>query len=129
MWRFSVKNRPPLCDGIDCPKGWGSGTRPYRIWKAMRLRCHYPSHAAYARYSAAGIVVCAEWFFDYEPFMLWAMQSGYRNDLELDRRDNREGYSPENCRWVTRSQNQRNRSDNLAPIEAFFETKTLIEWL
>lgn len=94
----------------------------------MRFRCHYPSHPAYLRYSSAGITVCDQWRYEYEPFMRWAMSAGYQDDLEIDRSDNCAGYSPENCRWVTRSVNARNKSSNLAAITAFGEAKTPLDW-
>lgn len=34
--------------------------------------------------------------------------NGHRTDLQLDRIDNSRGYSPSNCRFVTREENQRN---------------------
>ena len=37
--------------------------------------------------------------------------NGYSSELELDRTDNNDGYGPLNCRWVTRTVNQRNRRD------------------
>lgn len=37
------------------------------------------------------------------------MGATYKPGLDLDRKDNEKGYSPENCRWVTRSINNRNK--------------------
>ena len=45
---------------------------------------------------------------DFENF--WAdMGPSYAPGLELDRKDNEQGYSPENCRWIPRKSNMRNR--------------------
>ena len=41
--------------------------------------------------------------------------------------DNDGPYSPDNCRWVTRSQNLRNRRTNRLET-AWGETKTLADW-
>ena len=103
------------------------GNRIYRIWRAMHFRCYQPLHEAYPRYGGRGITVCEEWH-NFDVFCRWALASGYADDLEIDRRDNDKGYTPDNSRWGTRSQNQRNRRNNLAPIQAFGEAKKPIEW-
>ena len=51
-----------------------------------------------------GITVCDEWK-DYAKFHVWSLNNGYADDLELDRKDDAKGYSPENCQWVTHKEN------------------------
>lgn len=92
------------------PKTHGqAGTRLYRIWCNMRARCYYPKAKLFHRYGGRGITVCAEWRESFEPFFAWATRHGYRDDLQIDRRDNDGHYEPGNCRWVTRDENLRNR--------------------
>lgn len=109
------------------PKGWDTTSRIYRIWRCMYFRCYQKTHVAQPRYQRNGITICDEWT-TYRPFMEWAQKSGYRDDLQIDRRDNTLGYSPTNCRWVTARQNSRNRRNSLGPLPAFDELKTPLEW-
>ena len=84
------------------------GNRIYLLWKSMRGRCISPSSTAYKNYGARGITVDPRWD-DFEAFEAWALANGYDGKLDLDRRDNDGPYSPENCRFVTRSENLKNR--------------------
>lgn len=79
------------------------------VWRGMKARCFNPKAVSYPNYGARGITVCDEWL-SFENFHNWAMANGYADDLQLDRIDNDGNYCPENCRWVTRSMNQRNTS-------------------
>lgn len=85
-----------------------NGSTPeYAIWNSMRKRCRDPNDMAYMNYGGRGITVCKEWM---EDFMQFYSDMGPRPDsrYSIDRIDNDEGYSPSNCRWATRSQQNRN---------------------
>jgi hypothetical protein len=75
----------------------------------MKWRCANPNCPGYINYGGRGIVVCKEWEDDYSAFRDWAIANGYSEGLQIDRKNNNKGYSPENCRFVTRSQNNKNR--------------------
>lgn len=77
----------------------------YYIWKDMRSRCHNPNNKSYLRYGGRGITVYEEWRDGPESFFEWSIKNNYRKGLTLDRIDNDKGYSPENCRYVTKSRN------------------------
>lgn len=81
----------------------------YRVWYSMIDRCHNQKHIDYHNYGERGIVVCREWRSDISFFIKWAISSGYKVGLQIDRRDNDGGYNPLNCRWVTCTVNSRNR--------------------
>lgn len=98
----------------------------YWAWKSMKQRCLNPRCAAYKNYGARGITICDEWM-EFEPFCEWALSSGYERGLDLDRGDNSGGYSPENCRWVSRRDNTNNRRKTLF-IEVDGLRKPRTEW-
>ena len=79
------------------------------IWRGMKSRCFNRKNASYMDYGGRGITVCDEWVDNFFAFRDWALNNGYSDDLSLDRIDNSRGYSPENCRWATREQQQINR--------------------
>lgn len=81
--------------------------RLYNIWSCMRQRCNNPKHTAAKWYHYKGIRLCEEWESDFEAFKSWAISNGYRDDLTIDRVDPDKNYCPENCRWISLSENSR----------------------
>lgn len=88
-----------------------SYTQEYRAWQTMRLRCTVPTNAAFPNYGGRGIKVCERWLNSVEAFIA-DMGPKPSPKHELDRIDNDGNYEPSNCRWVTRSVNDRNRRNN-----------------
>lgn len=109
-------------------KHGGSRSKLYHVYQGMLTRCYDSKHKKFHRYGGRGVTVCEEWRESFAKFRLWAMSSGWKDDLQIDRRNNDGAYCPENCRIVTRSQNNRNKSDNHL-VTAFGETKCLEAWV
>jgi hypothetical protein len=87
---------------------WGPFPRAeYMAWYNLIGRCCDARHARFATYGGRGIRVCERWRQD---FMAFLSDMGPRPSPahSIDRRDNDGGYEPGNCRWATRSQQQRN---------------------
>ena len=84
-------------------------TSLYNSYCAMMNRCNNPSSASYDDYGGRGITVCDEWNGSPDAFIEWALSTGYIEGLTIDRIDVDKGYSPSNCRWITLSEQARNK--------------------
>lgn len=102
-------------------------TRLYRIWLQMKNRCFNENGERYKDYGARGITVCNEWRNNFQAFYDWSMSNGYSDNLTIDRIDNDKGYSPDNCRWATVKEQNRN-SRRCDMISYHGETHCLREW-
>lgn len=100
-------------------------SRDYQGWLAMRRRCYSPQHRAYPWYGGRGIKVCDRWKDDFSAFL--ADMGPRPPKMEIDRINTENDYSPENCRWVTRLEQMRNRR-NTVQVTINDVTRPLKEW-
>lgn len=89
--------------------------RLYNVWASMKSRCSNPKNPVYKHYGGRGITVCDAWK-EYLNFKTWAMENGYnpdaiRGECTIDRIDVNKGYSPDNCRWVNMSTQNKNKTN------------------
>lgn len=104
------------------------GSNPlYKKWISMKDRCLNENCTIYQRYGGAGITICDEWVNDFDRFHKWAIKNGWEKGKTIDRINNKKGYSPQNCRWATKKQQERNKTSNVY-VEYNGENKLLIEW-
>jgi hypothetical protein len=99
-------------------------TPTYQSWQAMKQRCNQPNHKHFENYGGRGVKVCDRW----NTYANFLADMGARPDgCSLDRIDNDKGYEPSNCKWATRTEQNRNNSQN-RNITFKGQTKCLAEW-
>ena len=98
----------------------------YVIWRSMRERCLCKTYRDYPYYGGRGITICDEWS-DYAVFRAWAIANGFGKGMTLDRIDPNGNYEPDNCRWITKGEQQANtRRARMLTIDG--KTKSIYEW-
>lgn len=98
------------------------------VYKMMLDRCYIEKNISYKNYGGRGIYVCDEWLDNPGAFFDFAFANKNENEnTELDRINVNGPYSPENCRFISKKENSRNRR-NTRRFRAFGELKTLSEW-
>lgn len=88
----------------------------YPIYSTMMRRCgHWEGgdERHLRNYRDRGITVCELWQKSPRDFGDWLLAHGWRKGLQIDRIDNDQGYSPDNCRVVTPKENLNNRRNTL----------------
>ena len=84
----------------------------YTVYCAMMQRCGHFKGASERKlnnYRDRGITVCHLWQKSPLDFGDWLLSHGWHKGLQIDRIDNNQGYTPENCRVVTCKENNNNR--------------------
>lgn len=97
------------------------------ILNGMKQRCYNTKTKKYHRYGGRGISVCDEWRENTQAFIDWSLSHGYADNLTIDRIDNDGNYEPGNCRWITRQEQQHNKSSNVL-LTYNGKTQDLKQW-
>lgn len=98
----------------------------YSVWCDMKKRCYLKSGKSYKNYGGRGISVCDRWLNSFEAFY---EDMGERPSEKhtIDRNDNNDGYSPENCSWETQKAQMNNvRYNHMMTFKG--ETRTMMQW-
>jgi hypothetical protein len=77
----------------------------YQKLYGMIERCENPKRLNYKYYGGKRISICKEWRTSPKSFIKWALKTGWKKGLTIDRIDSNGNYCPENCQWLTQSEN------------------------
>ena len=84
--------------------------RVYSVWHNMLQRCTNPNSVNWKDYGGRGIEVCPSWL-TFTNF--YADMGDPPEGTEIDRRDNNGNYCKDNCAWVSRIENSRNKRNTV----------------
>lgn len=115
-WIAARTKHGAYSNGVEAPEHY--------VWRTMLARCYNQNANSYQYYGARGITVCASWH-SYDSFIA---DMGKRPSAEysLERKNLQLGYSADNCKWATRSEQQKNKSTTRWFTNGQF-TGTLVE--
>jgi hypothetical protein len=106
--------------------GKNGGPSPTMIsWLSMMDRCYEPKTNRYENYGGAGVTVCKRW----NKFENFIEDMGIRPEGKtLNRIDGSKNYCKDNCKWSTKTEQNRNKKTNVK-ITARGETLCISEWM
>jgi hypothetical protein len=90
----------------------------YDAWERMVNRCYNQNHPKYKFYGGIGVEVCAEWKENYQVFLNWSLENGWKEGLQIDKdtKGNGKLYSPDTCAWISKKENSRARKHLLRVV-------------
>jgi len=112
------------CRNVERPENWDLIQEIKIRYEGVKARCNNINHKEYKNYGGRGIIV-EESFNSFEKFYNWAINNGYDKNLDLDRINNNGNYSTNNCRFISRKINSRNKRNSIQipTIYEIFEGK------
>jgi hypothetical protein len=114
------------CLSIDAPTKHGLSTsRQYHIWRALKTRCDDPDAINYHLYGGRGISYDPQWK-DFSAF--WEdMGESYKDGLTIERVNNNQNYSKDNCIWIDYHKQNFNKRTNVF-LTHKGKKQTITEW-
>lgn len=120
------------CIWIGKIKKYGMGNTPFAaIFRAIKARCENPKNKCFDIYGSRGIKCLWKSFKEFKNDMYKSYKDHVkkfgRKRTQIDRIDTNGNYYKENCRWVTPTEQARNKRTNHF-ITFNNKTKSMAEW-
>ena len=97
-------------------------------YDCMMDRCYRPDATGYENYGGRGIAVCERWRNSFDTFLVdMGYRPGGKHEYTLERINTNGNYEPENCKWATYREQNRNKRFNVK-LTHNGQTKLLIDW-
>jgi len=90
-----------------------SHTLLYDVWIKIKSRCYNKNDKDYHSYGKREIIVYDKWKSDFKIFYDWAIKSGYKKGLTIERIDVNSNYEPSNCIWIKNELQALNRRNTI----------------
>jgi hypothetical protein len=94
---------------LSAVKHGGFRSITYTSWACMKSRCYHKSSPSYPKYGGSGITVCDRWKNSFDNFLSDMGERPSRQHT-IHRKENSLGYSPDNCCWATKREQQNGRT-------------------
>lgn len=114
-----MKRHPNTIHGLTkrTPDGGRIDSPEWRIYNAMKNRCLNKNSSRFMDYGGRGVTICERWLYGDEnksgvECFIEDMGPRPSSKHSLNRIDNNEGYSLENCEWASAVQQARNHRRN-----------------
>lgn len=108
------------------PDKWKHVAKEWVSWKGAIKRCCAKSNPSYKYCGAKGLQVCDRWRHSFANF-LEDVGLAPSSKHTIDRKDNKKGYEPGNCRWATPREQQINTC-KVKMLTVNGETLCLADW-
>ena len=90
---------------------WKYGPELKSRWHGMLMRTvngKFKRPDSYNNGPYKDVTVCDEWNKSFKAYYDWAIKNNFEPSLHMDRIDGKKGYGPDNCRFITQQENNRN---------------------
>lgn len=121
-----VKSCCCLLNGQQNIKHQKCNTAEYHSWSGMKSRCFNKKDRDFQNYGERGIRVCKRWLNSFENFYA-DMGPKPSQKHSIDRINNDKDYCPENCRWATIIEQNRNKRNSIILL-LNDESHSIDEW-